>query len=109
MKKEVESLLATANADRFKTPSKNETLPQSDFLMLIECIGETEHELLTKLAKGIETMIAADSARNGECASLHRIDFCFGFFACRDRVIHCRTVMQSSLSAHRDTPTGSSS
>ncbi|CAN7471413.1 hypothetical protein LJR034_003059 [Caballeronia sp. LjRoot34] len=65
MKKEVENLPATTNADRSRTPSKNETLPQSDFFMLIVCIGETEHELLAKLAKRIETLIAADSAGIG--------------------------------------------
>ena len=80
MKKGSQTLPATANADRFKTPSKNETLPQSDFFMLMECIGETEHELLATLAKRIEAMIAADSARIGECSSFNRIDLRFGFF-----------------------------
>jgi hypothetical protein len=95
MKKGSQLLPATANADRFKTPSKNETLPQSDFFMLIVCIGKPGRELLSELGKRIETMTAADSASKGECASLHRIDLRFGFFDCRDGVFHCRTVMNS--------------
>jgi hypothetical protein len=80
MKKGSRNLPATANADRFRAPSKNETLPQSDFFMLMECIGETEHELLAELARRIETMIAADRSRIGECASFNCIVLHFGFF-----------------------------
>jgi hypothetical protein len=95
MKKGSRNLPATANADRFRAPSKNETLPQSDFVMLIESIGEPEHELLTKLAKRIETMITANRGRKGGCATFQRIDLSFGFFCLSRPGNPCRTVMNS--------------
>jgi hypothetical protein len=55
-------LAAVVNPDRSRTSSKNETLPRSDFFMLMVPTGEMEHELLAELTEGIQALITTREA-----------------------------------------------